>query len=280
MRPAPSTLDLAEAVERNFVDSWLLLARLDPETELIDVDGIRGFISGSRSPLLNGIVETRIPADRSTDAVIDGILDRFGERDLPATWWILPSAEPADLRQRLSARGLVYAGSMPGMAIDVGAARDIVAPAGANRAGGLTIEPVQSDNALAAFLSVAIPALDAPDDFGTIFARTIIAQGFGTDCTIRNYLGRLDGMPVATSTLIVGGGIAGIYNVATEASHRGRGFGAAMTLAALDDARRHGVRIAVLQSTELGHPLYEALGFRDVCTIHLHVLDAPGWTAP
>ena len=72
-------------------------------------------------------------------------------------------------------------------------------------------------------------------------------------------------MPVATATLVLAGGIAGIHDVSTVPEARGRGIGTAMTAAALQAAHAQGFEIAFLQPSPMGRPLYERLGFRDCC---------------
>jgi ribosomal protein S18 acetylase RimI-like enzyme len=67
--------------------------------------------------------------------------------------------------------------------------------------------------------------------------------------------------------------VAGIYSVGTLPEFRGRGFGVAVTRAAIEEARRRGYRLCVLQSSPKGYPLYRRLGFRDcgqVCRYTWH----------
>ncbi|HEU4421172.1 MAG TPA: GNAT family N-acetyltransferase [Pilimelia sp.] len=57
-------------------------------------------------------------------------------------------------------------------------------------------------------------------------------------------------------------GVAGLYCVATAPDARGNGAGTAITLAALDDARRRGYRTAVPGAEAPAVSLYRRLGFR------------------
>ncbi len=79
-----------------------------------------------------------------------------------------------------------------------------------------------------------------------------------------SFVGYADGAPVATSALYVSNRVAGVYNVATLDTHRGRGFGEAMTCHAVREGVARGAVMAALQASEMGKPIYERIGFRTV----------------
>ena len=86
----------------------------------------------------------------------------------------------------------------------------------------------------------------------------------------RHFVGRLDGEPVATATTFLAAGVAGLYFVCTAPHARNLGIGAAISQAALVDARNTGYRVGVLGSSPMGQGMYERLGFRLVCSVHVY----------
>ncbi len=74
----------------------------------------------------------------------------------------------------------------------------------------------------------------------------------------------VDGQPVAVGAVVVTGHLAGIFDVATRASHRRRGHGRAITVGLMAAAVRRGARTAYLQvsvENHAAHALYRNLGF-------------------
>ena len=76
------------------------------------------------------------------------------------------------------------------------------------------------------------------------------------------FVGYVDDAPVAHSMGFVHEGVVGIYNVGTREGFRRRGYGWAMTEAALAAGAQTGCTMGILQSSRMGLGMYEAHGFR------------------
>jgi GNAT superfamily N-acetyltransferase len=90
-----------------------------------------------------------------------------------------------------------------------------------------------------------------------------------TDAEITLYLARVGGEPVACLGALSADGDCGIYLVATLPAARGRGLASGLLRQALRDARESGCTTSSLQATKAGFPVYERLGYRDVCAIEM-----------
>ena len=121
--------------------------------------------------------------------------------------------------------------------------------------------------------------------------RQVVTAGFGSDpavalgtacpdlldrpeCVV--YVGYADGDPVVSGLGWRTGRTIGVYSIATIASARRRGYGAAMTARVVADGVAAGCDVAALQASEMGRPIYERLGFRTVVSYVAYVHSGQG----
>lgn len=79
------------------------------------------------------------------------------------------------------------------------------------------------------------------------------------------------GTPISTAICVNDAGLAGLFEVATQESRRGQGYGRRTLMSALKWAHAHGAREAWLQvSADNDHAvgLYRSMGFREVYRYH------------
>jgi ribosomal protein S18 acetylase RimI-like enzyme len=81
---------------------------------------------------------------------------------------------------------------------------------------------------------------EIPEEGLTLLLNVVTNHGLRDDAAVHYYLGRLGNQPVATSLLYLGGGVVGIYNVATLPGVRRQGIGRALTVAPLLEASAWG----------------------------------------
>jgi GNAT superfamily N-acetyltransferase len=255
-------VDGARAIEENGEELLLGLGRAAGVEERDD-GRVRWVIGDIPIEYHNCVVHARVSPEEA-DGVILESLERFREHGAPGSWHVGPSMRPTDMGERLLAHGFSDGGDDIGMAVDLSALPEEV-PAPAN----LEIERARDDETLAAWRdTLALGFGEGPLEAEWV---TEMYRRLGLDDgPWRHYLGRLDGTPVATSTLFVGAGVAGIYFVSTVERARRRGIGAAITLAPLLAAREMGYGMGVLGSSEMGYPVYRRLGFQEYCRIGLY----------
>jgi GNAT superfamily N-acetyltransferase len=255
---------LIHAIEENTAAFLLALGRAGGGEERDDSE-TTWTIGGSPLSYHNAVVHANLTPE-TADAAILASRESMATHDVPGSWHIGPSMRPDDLGRRLITAGFTYAGDEPGMAADLHALHE-----DAPLPEGLTIQRVR-DTAEIATWAATLNANGFGEGavesqwVGAMYARL----GCGDETPWRHYLGLLDGAPVATSTLFLAAGVAGIYFVSVHPDVRRRGVGAALTLAPLRAARELGYRVGVLGASTLGEPVYRRLGFSIYCQIALY----------
>ena len=243
------------ALEANLVASWRLFSCL-PGAELHDTADLLWVATDIPFAPFNGVLRTCLPP-QAVDGTITTTLQHFVRRQVPMLWLVTPSTHPPDLGQHLVAHGLVPVVDDPGMALALHTLpTDLPTPS------GFTVTRVDDLASLRAWASFA----DQPGVADALVAWGS-ATGFAAERELYHYLGRLEGRPVATATLVLGGGVAGLYSVMTVPEVQRRGIGALMTVEPLRAAQDRGYRVGVLQASPMGLPLYRRLGFQEYCRI-------------
>ena len=254
---------LIEALEANTAAAYADMAR-NPDGDVYSGPDLTRFISGAPVSDLNGVAGANIPVER-LGVVLDETMERFKERSVPMAWWVSPSTRPEDLGVRLEARGLAYDGETPGMAVDIGALSQVGAAIPT-----LSITPASSEDDLVEWGRIMARGFGATDETQRALTEMALRHCLRDDPQWVYYLARLDGRPVATTSMFPYAGVAGIYCVATLPEARRRGIGAEITRQALLRAGEQGYRVGILQSSDMGYDVYRNLGFQTRVTFKLY----------
>lgn len=207
------------------------------------------FATGAPFPPLNCVFTAR--SDAAPDAV-DDLLNVMQRMGLPHCLQIRPGCGP-ELAALALARGMKPESPIPLMRTDSSDTKVATTAAHPN----LVIRELATDESQL-HVSIGSAGFEAPAAlFEAVVTPTVLALA-GVHC----YIGSVDGQPVTTALGIVERDHVGIYNVATLPSHRGRGYGAAITARAVLDGFADAASFALLQSSEAGYRVYQQLGFR------------------
>ena len=258
---------LVTGIRANMCDFFRHTSRSNPAEHLENEQFTRWHTSLPH-PWFNGVLSSNPPMD-GDESFIDATIKYFRLKGTNTfTWWMEPDLKPSDWEPALSGYGFGFSDDTPGMAIDLHEMNASMQPTD-----GFEIRVVADEESLHTWAKVFLSGYGLPPNWESI-AFDLWTQ-LGLNFPIRNYLGYLNGEPVATSTVFYGGGTAGIYCVATLPEARGKGIGGAITLKPLQDAREMGYRVGVLQSSEMGYSVYKKLGFRHLCQIESFYLSLP-----
>ncbi len=260
-----SPLTLAWATDQNFIEFHRQMACL-PGAEVHDEADLMWFATPVKMGGFNGVVRASLRPEEVGRKVAE-VTDLFRRRETSWNWAVGPTSQPTDLGRHLQEHGMKVGGSEQAMAADLHALNtDVPKPE------GLTVVRVRDARTLHGYMHAMVTGFGPPEDFSRQWRRVFECLGLGEDVPFQHYLGLLNGQAVASSSVFYGGGVAGIYMVATVPSARGRGIASYMTATPLLDARHLGYRAAILQATEMGSNIYRRLGFQTYGTFNFYVL--------
>jgi len=235
------------AADRNYCEANGAFMATSRQGELYESERLHLVSCGIRARAFN-IAFFKAPVGDPADGIRRAEAF-FGERALPFRFTVRHTHED-DCAPVLRQMGYERREETPGMLL--APLRESPRPPAE-----LEIRPVEGPEDLAAFQRIAFEAFGLPAELGAAY----LTEQLLALSQVRFYLGCHRGEPVATSLLFLTGDVAGIYWVATASEQRGRGFGEALTWAAVGGGRERGARFASLQASALGEPVYGRMGF-------------------
>ena len=205
--------------------------------------------------LFNSVILSR--QDPETIEVALGLaMECTKDNGVPVLWRVGPLAESAELRARLENAGLQPGDPQPAMLADLSE----LPPR--PRIEGLVIGTAVGPEERRTWGQLTIAAFEMDGKLGDAMGacEATIPEGLFEDHL--RFTAYLEGKPVAVSSLVMTDDIAGVYAVATLPQARKRGIGTAMTLHAMTEGLQRGAKMATLQATPMGRPIYESIGFQ------------------
>jgi ribosomal protein S18 acetylase RimI-like enzyme len=244
-----SSVEIVDQMQANLVAYFRLFAGL-PGVTFVESD-VTWFVNAN-GEVGNHALRAQINGD-DIERRIDEILGEFGQHADQIDWLVFPGCRPLDLGPRLEARGMH--GGLGGIWMLADLASPPDAPAAPAH---FHIEQVRDNTMLEVWKEISAAGFGVDTQ---IYYDAYARHGFGADAISLHYIGYLGDQPVTSSTLLLAGGIASVYDVSTPPALRRRGFGGAITCAMLREARQRGYQYAWIWSSQMGQSVYRKLGF-------------------
>jgi ribosomal protein S18 acetylase RimI-like enzyme len=246
--------ELVELSDLNFRESTRELSRRAHGT-VLDEPGLLLFAGGHPLPVLaNGVFRTTTAV--SAREVLQRTRQFFAQQRRGFTVFVRAHADE-DLQAALEAEGLTAMGSMPAMILDHRLPAAAAPP-------GVELRRVSTPADARAYADVQSAA------YATYGMRPDVAPALLPNLAtllaphIAAFLAVLEGRPAAGAMTIVTHGVAGVYWVGTIPEARGRGLAELCTRAAGNAGFDLGGRIASLQASVMGEPVYRRMGYVEV----------------
>jgi len=233
---------------------------------VLDEGGLLLYAAPHRLPVfINGAMCTGAPS--TPERTLAHAREFFGARRRGFSLIVRAHAD-SELRALAEAEGLGTYGDAPGMVLDhpLAAARP---------PDGVELREVTSDADAQGFAAVQGAAYGTygmpPDVTPLMLANVEVLRA----PHIATFLAFADGEAAAGAMVVVTHGVAGIYWVGTTPAARGRGLAELCTRAATNRGFELGARVAALQASVMGEPIYRRMGYAEATRYPILVQPPP-----
>jgi ribosomal protein S18 acetylase RimI-like enzyme len=250
-----------QCVEANLRTSFRIVAAHRPAGELREMEGVSIASAGVTFQMFNAaFLSAPVTSEGQMDRRVAQAAVHFAARGQRWAYWIcdgwLEGRSRRRLKQLLGKHNLYHAVELPGMIAErVSSPRRELPEMEVRRVDGEAVKD--------AFCAIGAMCFNVPLVW---FREVFDNQSVWTD--FASYVGYVNGEPVSTTATVIGGGVVGVYNVATVPAYQRRGYGEAVMRHALERARsEHGLSRTILQATPQGLDLYQRMGYRTVTSV-------------
>jgi GNAT superfamily N-acetyltransferase len=210
------------------------------------------------TPPYNAVL--RFQEEDEADERIDSIFAQFKGRGVPFVWVVHPSSRPANLIEKLQAKGFEEAEVCAGMVMSLDKL-----PSAEPAPEGVEIREVKDATDVSQALEMIAWRWDVPagarEHLRDIACPFAVGQPGANN---RVWLAWKNGIPISKVVLHLSQNAAGIYGVVTKPEARGLGLARILTIRAFAAAREAGYRMGVLHSSAMAQSLYAKIGFEEV----------------
>jgi ribosomal protein S18 acetylase RimI-like enzyme len=263
-RPNPAgprlTADELARLDANMIACFQLLAMASNAGEMDQFDGIQLVATGAAAASLNVAFVTRPLEDAA--ASLARARAWFAARKLLCSVRVRSGLD-AETGRLTRAAGFSEVDTMPAMLLPrIGEQPPMPSD--------LDILRADEEGTASDLQRVLADGFPMPAEFAALLVAPPLRSHHATEL----YVGYHAGEPVAASSLVITGDVAGVYNVATLPRFRRHGYGEAMTAHALGRGAELGCSMGTLQATLQGRSIYERMGFHTVA--HYLTYQRPG----
>jgi GNAT superfamily N-acetyltransferase len=265
-----TTSGLTRAIEDNRIQAFSTFGRV-PGGNLLATEKMIRVIPPIQLqlPLCAWVFGARLSQNGTIEEVSE-VIDYFEKRNIPFVWETGPTTQPGQLGSILEAKGMAHVFDLAGMALDLEELKNQEVPS------GLVTNRVDKRDELQAWAHAFRKGFELADwsesgIFELIGDAWEESQGKWCHC-----VGTIDETPVASSSMYLDQGVAGIYFVSTVPMARKRGIGTWMTLRTLQEASALGIRVSILHAAPKAVNVYRRIGFKEYCRLSIYELGMAG----
>lgn len=218
----------------------------------LQLPGLNAFVTGADSPSLNVVIDTRKNEGFSSE-IINITTDFFNNYQVTWGWFITAVAVANDIEKR----GFEFLYQSPGMYFDLSNELQVLED-------DIVIKEIHDDlREWIEPLLEGFPSESGDDD--DVYRKLNAKLLLNGERKLRHFTLYFNNEPACSGTLFLSDNSVMLHNLATKNKFRKRGFGAALTLYMMSEAKNLGYKHCFLDSSDEGFSLYSKLGFKVYC---------------